>query len=370
MKKTLLMAALAGTMLPAIAGLDRVYWNGSSWATANINANEYQALAQESAQAGPTLIVHGSRADGSGTSQIISGNWGTTWVENPINAVAYSKMASRIGVANQFYGLKADGTGIDLIYFFNNAWQVFAPAVSTGNTYKALTADATDNNRLFVARSDGTGVDRLFYNGSAWVVDQSLLSITDYKELATMTGVNNSFYAARADGSGLERVYWNGSAWVTQSVVSTDYKALAADAYFLGGPTYMVFGARADGTGVDRVRTDNNAATWFIESTQPSTKDYNALSTMHGVVNQFYGSTLSPAAPEFTSVTRLEDGSIELKGTGPADAAYHILATEDIALPVANWDEIGRGTFTGGVFTYEDTSATSHSQRFYRVVTP
>lgn len=157
------MAALAGMSLSATAELDRVYYSGPGFTTLNINANAYQALAQESAQAGPTLIVMGSLADGSGTKQVISGNWGSTWAENPINNVAYAKMATRIGTANQFYGLKADGTGIDLIYY-SGGWQVFLPPVSTANTYKAITADATDTRRLFAARTDGTGVDRLFFN--------------------------------------------------------------------------------------------------------------------------------------------------------------------------------------------------------------
>lgn len=372
MKKTLVMAVLVGTMLPAVAGLDRVYWNGSSWVTANINDNEYQALAQESAQAGPTLIVQGSRADGSGTEQIISGNWGTTWAENPINGTAYSKMASRIGQANQFYGLKADGSGIDLIYFFNNAWQVFSPPVRSDNTYKALTADATDFNRLFVARSDGTGVDRLFFNGSAWVVDQSLLSTTDFSELETMTGVNNSFYGIRADGSGLGRVVYSSGSWHTLDVTNTQYKALAADATYTGNGVLMVYGARADGTGVDRIRTDNWGFNWEVDFPQLTTKDYDVLSTMHGVPNQFYASTLSatPAAPQFTSVTRLEDGTLRLLGTGPTNAGYRILAATNLDLPFNEWDELGSGTFTDGVLDFSDGQAVNHARRFYRAVTP
>jgi len=117
MKKTLVIAVLAGMTLSATAQLDRVYYSGPGWTTLNINANSYRALAQEGSQAGPNLIVMGSLANGSGTKQVISGNWGSTWAQNPINSVAYSEMTTRIGTANQFYGLKANGTGIDMIYY-------------------------------------------------------------------------------------------------------------------------------------------------------------------------------------------------------------------------------------------------------------
>jgi len=369
MKKTFVIAALAGIALSAVAELDRVYWGGSSWVTANINANAYQALAQESLQAGPILIVHGSRADGSGTKQIRSGDWGTTWVENPINSTTYSKMASRIGQANQFYGLKADGTGIDLIYFFNNAWQVFSPPVRSDNTYKAITADATDFNRLFAARTDGTGVDRLFWNGSAWVVDQSLLSTTDFSELETMTGVNNSFYGIRADGSGLGRVVYSSGSWQTLDVLNTNYKAIAADAYFANNGILMLYGARADGTGVDRIRSNDWGYNWHVDFPQLTTKDYAVLSTMHGVANQFYASTLT-VGPRFTQVTCLEDGSVRLLGTGPVNAGYRVFATTNIGLPFDEWDELGSGTFTDGVLDFTDGQANGLTQRFYRAVTP
>jgi hypothetical protein len=371
MKRSIVMALLAGISLNAIADLDRVYYTGPGFTTLNINSNAYQALAEESLQAGPILIVMGSLADGSGTTQVISRNWGSSWEENPINSVAYSKMATRIGVANQFYGLKADGSGIDLIYFFNNAWQIFSPPPSTDNTYKAIAADATDSNRLFAARRDGTGVDRLFFNGSVWVVDQSLLSTTDFSELETMTGVNNSFYGIRADGSGLGRVVYSGG-WVTLNVVDTAYKALAADATFTGNGILMVYGARADGTGVDRIRSNDWGVSWYVDFPQLTTRDYDVLSTMHGVANQFYGSTLSkaPVAPQFTSVTSLGDGTIQLDGIGPTNAPYRVFATTNLSLPFNEWEELGSSTFTDGVLNFTDLQAPNHARRFYRAVTP
>lgn len=293
MKKHFIIAALAGITLSAVAELDRVYWSGSSWVTANINGNFYQALAQEAVQAGPTLIVQGSLADGSGTQQIISGNWGSTWAQNPTNGIEYVEMATRHNLANQFYGLRPSGQ-IDLVYFTGSSWSIFG-SYTGGTLYSAITADYANNSFLYGVRANGTGVDRLTISGSS-IVFNYFVGAYNYSEIESMTGVGNSFYGTRADGAGLERVYWNGSAFVVQSLVSTDYKALAADAYFIGGPTYMLYGARADGTGVDRIRTDNNASSWFIDFAQLTTKDYDELATMTGVNNQFYGSVVPEPA--------------------------------------------------------------------------
>jgi hypothetical protein len=367
MKKTFIIAALAGIALNAVAELDRVYWNGSSWVTSNINANAYQSLAQEAAQAGPILITHGSLADGSGTKQIRSGNWGDSWVENPINSIQYIELATRHNLANQFYGLRPGGQ-IDLVYFTGSSWAIYGSY--TGPTlYKAITADYANNTFLYAVRADGTGVDRLTISGTS-IVFNYYVGAFDFKEIETMTGVGNSFYGARADGNGLDRVYWTGSAFTSQSLVATDYKALAADAYWAGNGTgLMVYGARADGTGVDRIRSDNWGSSWFLDSAQLTTKDYDELATMTGVANQFYASTL-PVAPRFTRLSRLEDGSVRLLGTGPTNAIYRVFAATNVAVPFIEWNELGSGTFTNGVLDFTDDQAMGLPRRFYRAVTP
>jgi len=62
-------------------------------------------------------------------------------------------------------------------------------------------------------------------------------------------------------------------------------------------------------------------------------------------------------------------GNIKLTGTGQDGAGYRILAQTNVALPVGLWWELTSGTFSGGGFSYSDTTATN-SQRFYRVVSP
>lgn len=74
--------------------------------------------------------------------------------------------------------------------------------------------------------------------------------------------------------------------------------------------------------------------------------------------------------PQISGVARLADGNIRLDGAGPAGAGYRVLASEEVALPLGSWAEIGGGTFTGGAFSFADLTATNYARRFYRVVTP
>jgi autotransporter-associated beta strand protein len=64
------------------------------------------------------------------------------------------------------------------------------------------------------------------------------------------------------------------------------------------------------------------------------------------------------------------DHNFQMSGTGAADQPYRIFATTNIALPFANWTQVGGGTFAGGVFSFKDPTSTNYARRFYRVVTP
>jgi len=313
MGKAMRMVGVAGVILAlcsagAMAALDRTYYSGPGWSTLNINANNYRGLAQEATQGGPNLIVHGARADGSGVYQIISTNWGSTWTENFISATNYKELATMHGIANQFYAARADGTGLDRVYYSAGSWATL-PVI--GNDYKALAADpgqAGPTLMVYGARADGTGVDRIRSNnwGSTWYVDFPLLTTTDYKELESVTGVGNRCFGARADGTGLERVYYSGG-WQTQSVVGGDYKGLAVDPG-QAGPTFLLYGARADGSGVDRIRSNTwgTSGSWYLELPLLTTNNYDELCTMTGVTNQFYGSQI----PEPVTLVLLAVGGL------------------------------------------------------------
>ncbi len=74
--------------------------------------------------------------------------------------------------------------------------------------------------------------------------------------------------------------------------------------------------------------------------------------------------------PQVASFRRTSDGNFQFSGTGPGTAAYRILATTNVALPLTNWVQISSGNFIGGAFSFTDLNATNYPRRFYSVVTP
>jgi autotransporter-associated beta strand protein len=74
--------------------------------------------------------------------------------------------------------------------------------------------------------------------------------------------------------------------------------------------------------------------------------------------------------PMIATFGRTSDGNFQFGGTGPDGAAYRVLSTTNVSLPLANWTQIGNGSFAGGVFSFTDLNATNYTQRYYSVVTP
>jgi len=74
--------------------------------------------------------------------------------------------------------------------------------------------------------------------------------------------------------------------------------------------------------------------------------------------------------PQITIIVQGAGGSVTLSGTGPSGAAYRMLTTTNLWLPLNNWTPAATGYFSGGFFNFTDTQATNYPLRFYRVVTP
>ncbi len=74
--------------------------------------------------------------------------------------------------------------------------------------------------------------------------------------------------------------------------------------------------------------------------------------------------------PEVTSYGFGGTANFQISGTGSVDQPYRILATTNVSLPASSWTEVSSGTFAGGMFSFTDTDAANHPQRFYRVVSP
>jgi mannan endo-1,4-beta-mannosidase len=70
------------------------------------------------------------------------------------------------------------------------------------------------------------------------------------------------------------------------------------------------------------------------------------------------------------SNTLAGNGSLQLAGTGPHGAGYHIIASDNLSASANNWTTVTNGTLTGGVFTTGDPEAANHPQRFYKISVP
>ncbi len=79
---------------------------------------------------------------------------------------------------------------------------------------------------------------------------------------------------------------------------------------------------------------------------------------------------LNAVPPAITSSGPSVAGTFQLNGTGPRGSTYHMLASTNLALPMASWSVLTNATFSGGVFTFTDKQATNYPWRFYQVVTP
>lgn len=79
---------------------------------------------------------------------------------------------------------------------------------------------------------------------------------------------------------------------------------------------------------------------------------------------------LNAVPPVITSTGPSIAGAFQLNGTGPRGSAYHVLASTDLAQPIAAWSVLTNASFAGGVFNFTDNQASGFPQRFYRIVTP
>lgn len=73
--------------------------------------------------------------------------------------------------------------------------------------------------------------------------------------------------------------------------------------------------------------------------------------------------------PVLSSFGPLTGSSFPLTFSGPSGQTYKVLASTNVALPIASWMQLTSGTFGASAVTYTDTAATN-TARFYRIVSP
>jgi uncharacterized repeat protein (TIGR03803 family) len=75
--------------------------------------------------------------------------------------------------------------------------------------------------------------------------------------------------------------------------------------------------------------------------------------------------------PLLTGITRGENGTMVLSGSGLPGGSYRVLASADVSLPIAAWTSLTSGNFgADGAFSFTDNAAASRAARFYRLSTP
>jgi uncharacterized repeat protein (TIGR03803 family) len=75
--------------------------------------------------------------------------------------------------------------------------------------------------------------------------------------------------------------------------------------------------------------------------------------------------------PRLDRIAQVAGGNVRITGTGPADAAYRIWSSRDIALPIASWTLLTNGFFEAdGTFTFTEAVNPATPSRFYQISTP
>jgi fibronectin-binding autotransporter adhesin len=81
--------------------------------------------------------------------------------------------------------------------------------------------------------------------------------------------------------------------------------------------------------------------------------------------------SIAATAPAFSGGQGLTNGIFSLSFTGPTGANFSVLASTNLALtPLSAWTVVGTGTFGAGVTSFQDTSSTNYTHRFYLISTP
>src|SRR5439155_10835336 len=82
--------------------------------------------------------------------------------------------------------------------------------------------------------------------------------------------------------------------------------------------------------------------------------------------DKFVLTLIQPPRPSFSAVNSSANGSIQLGGSGYPSLQYEIHAADD--LRTTNWAAIGTAFASGdGALLFNDTGATNHASRFYRL---
>ena len=77
-----------------------------------------------------------------------------------------------------------------------------------------------------------------------------------------------------------------------------------------------------------------------------------------------------PSPPSVSGGTIMTNGDYQLNFSGPAGYSYTVWGSTNAVLPLADWQELGSGTFGAGPVSFEDLNTPNYQQRYYQISIP
>jgi len=222
----------------------------------------------------------------------------------------------------------------------------------TGTNY-VRTRDVL-NNALTITQTPATGTP--LATGTS---NQVIITVTDSTGSSAYS--TNWVFVADAQGPailGEPRSVTNNAG--TSASFNVDASACTAISYqwYFGG----------------NVLTGQTNSTLNITSVGPTNVgNYSVVVTSPGGSTNSVAATLTVMyqAPQITGgQMMLGPGGFQLTFSGPDGQTYQVLASDDPAAPLSQWQVVGSGTFGSGDVVFSDPDAATHPNRFYRITSP
>jgi DNA-binding beta-propeller fold protein YncE len=114
-----------------------------------------------------------------------------------------------------------------------------------------------------------------------------------------------------------------------------------------------------------------NGVVTFSFAANPLAISRTANITVLGQTVSVTQSAASVTPPTITGITVLSNGAFQLSFTNNQGAAFTVLTTTNLLLPLSDWTVLGGPAHRGfGQYQFTDLTATNRGQRFYRVSAP
>jgi hypothetical protein len=265
------------------------------------------------------------------------------------------------GVADRFLGDStnlAGGSGGD-INTAGRSWVMFGQSGGEGGSGQA---------NAFGFLKDGAGNDAALSVGQTLSVDIAVNFRNGFKGFVARDATDVELFTFNVGGDD----YVVSNAATGNGSIGSDYSSntvfrIALTQTSESGGTWTI--TRSGGLSDSDTGTySGEVASFKLYVSQTDSGSENDLSVNNVSVTDTVADT-----PVITSVTRLENGSLQLDFTALTGGSYTVLANTDLDLPVSSWSELGTATETSpgsGQFQFTDLDAPNFSRRFYVVQTP